>query len=177
MTKRCYYTLASKPGYNSGGRRGGSKRLDWGQGMGCGEGRQAETGGARKLDRSSLYYCRPVTLFGQMLTNCRNSSMFRLSDSAGTVHTSAKARLTSVAISVPPSGIRLYPLTTFRIFQQCESGKQSMYSGGDLDRHQNLIICSLANLSRKFHVNPLGSFCAKLLTDRQNKQTNNDDYI
>jgi len=41
------------------------------------------------------------------------------------------------------------------------------------DRHQNLTICSLA-ISEKFYANPFGSFCAKLLTD---KQTNNDDYI
>ena len=39
--------------------------------------------------------------------------------------------------------------------------------------HQNLTICSLAhcNLPWKFHANLFGSFCAKLLTDRQtNKQ-------
>ena len=36
------------------------------------------------------------------------------------------------------------------------------------------MICSLANLPLKFHVNPSGSFCAKLLTD---KQTNNDENI
>ena len=39
----------------------------------------------------------------------------------------------------------------------------------DPDRHQNLIICSLVQCqpSRKFHANPFGNFCAKLLTDRQ----------
>jgi len=62
------------------------------------------------------------------------------------VRTSAKARLTSV-------------VTRIRI--------------RDPDRHQNLIICSLDHCqpSWKFHANPFGSFCAKLLTDIQrNKQ-------
>jgi len=57
-----------------------------------------------------------------------------------TAHTSAKARLTGVAIRI-------------RI--------------PDLNCHQNLVICSLVNLPGKFHANPLGSFCAKLLTNRQ----------
>jgi len=37
----------------------------------------------------------------------------------------------------------------------------------DLDRHQNLIICSLtiANRPWKLQANPCGSFCAKLLTN------------
>ena len=66
----------------------------------------------------------------------------------GTVHTSAKARLTR--------GIR------------------------DPDRQQNLIIVQwpIANLPWKCHANPFGSFCAKLLTDRQtDKQINNGNYI
>ena len=54
--------------------------------------------------------------------------------------------------------------------------KQSPYPDGDPDCHQNLIVCSLAHcqLPWKFYANPFGSFCAKLLTDRQ---TGNDDYI
>jgi len=66
----------------------------------------------------------------------------------GTVHTSAKARLTR--------GIR------------------------DPDRQQNLVIVQwpIANLPWKCHANPFGSFCAKLLTDRQtDKQINNGNYI
>jgi len=60
--------------------------------------------------------------------------------STGTVHTSAKARLTSVAIRIAHT-----------------------------DRHQHWIICSFAHCqpSTKFHVNPFGRFCAKLLTDGQ----------
>ena len=64
----------------------------------------------------------------------------------GTVHTSAKACLTSVHIWI-----------------------------SDLYRHQNLITCSLVHWQpslKVFHANQLGSFCAKLLTNRQtNRQT------
>jgi len=75
------------------------------------------------------------------------SKMFQ-TRSIGTVHTSAKARLTSVAIR-----IQIH----------------------DTDRHQNLIICSLAHWQPlKIRANPFGSLCTKLLTDRQ---TNNDNYI
>ena len=55
-----------------------------------------------------------------------------------------------------------------------ESGKQSLHPDGDLDRHQNLIICSLAHhqSSLKISCNPFESFCAKLITSTQtNKQT------
>jgi len=64
--------------------------------------------------------------------------------SNGAVHTSAKARLTSVAIQIR---IRI----------------------PDPDRHQMLIICSLAYCQppSKFHADPFESFCAKLLTNRQ----------
>ena len=65
------------------------------------------------------------------------------------------------------------PLTTFRISNSDESGKQSLYPDGDSDRHRNLIICLLAHCrpSWKFRANPFERFCAKLLTDKQtNKQ-------
>ena len=66
--------------------------------------------------------------------------------SSGTLHTSAKARLTSVAIQI---WIHMWT-----------------------DRQQNLIICSMAQPSLKIYANPLRSFCAKLLTDKQTqKQT------
>ena len=60
--------------------------------------------------------------------------------STGTVHTSAKARLTSVAISVPPSG---------------ESVR---------DRHQNLNICSLAHCQpfRKISSKSVWTFLRKV---------------
>jgi len=67
------------------------------------------------------------------------------------MHTSAKARLTSVAIRIR---IRIR----------------------DPDRHQNLIICSLAHCqpSRKFQANPFRSFFRKVSkSNRQrNRQTN-----
>ena len=57
-----------------------------------------------------------------------------------------------------------------------ESGKQSLYPDGDLDRHQNLTSCSFVHcqLSLKFHAYLFGSFCAKLLI---NRQSNNDENI
>jgi len=63
--------------------------------------------------------------------------------SNGTVHTSAKTHLTSVAIRM---------------------------SICDLDRHQNLIICSLAywHLPSKFHAICLEVF-VQLLTDKQRR--------
>jgi len=68
--------------------------------------------------------------------------------STGTMHTSTKAHLTSVAIL-----IRIQICTWIR----------------EPDHHQNLIICSLAHCQPflKFHANPFGNFCANLLTDRQ----------
>jgi len=72
--------------------------------------------------------------------------------STGTVHTSAKARLTRISIRIR-----------------------------DSDRHQNLIICSLAHCqhSLKIHANPFRKFLRKV-ANRQtsiHRQTNNDDYI
>ena len=57
-----------------------------------------------------------------------------------------------------------------------ETYKQSPYPDGDPDRHQNLIICSLAHCepSLKISCKSVWKFCANLLTD---KQTNNDDDI
>jgi len=62
---------------------------------------------------------------------------------------------------------RLIPLSIS--LSSDESGKKLLYPDGDPDRHHNLIICSLAHCqpSWKFHANPFGSFCAKLLTDKQ----------
>ena len=75
-----------------------------------------------------------------------------LTRSTGTVHTSAKTRLTSVTIQ-----IRIH-------------------------RHQNvsLITCSLAHCqpSLKISCKSVQKFSAKLLTDKQTeRQTNNDYYI
>jgi len=77
--------------------------------------------------------------------------------STGTVHSSAKARLTSVAIRVP--------------------GPDS-WSGWIPTKSEPFVHWPIASLPWKFHANPFGSFCAKLITDRQtNRQTNNDDHI
>jgi len=78
--------------------------------------------------------------------------------STGTVHTSAKARLTSVAI---PIRIRIR----------------------DLDRHQKLIICLLAHCqpSLKISCKSVRKFLRKVANrqrDRQtNRQTTTNDYI
>jgi len=66
--------------------------------------------------------------------------------STGTVHISTKACLNSVAIWI---WIRIQI--------------------PDQDRHQNLIICSLARCqpSWKFYTYPFRSFCTKLLADKQ----------
>jgi len=79
-----------------------------------------------------------------------------------TVHTSAKARLSSVA-----KRIRIRIQFCIRI--------------SDLDRHQNLIICSVAHCQPSLKISCKSVwkfFFVKLLTDRQtDRQTNNDDYI
>ena len=69
----------------------------------------------------------------------QSSPVHHTTRSTGTVHTSTKVHLTSIAIRIRGP-----------------------------DRHQNLIICSFAHCqpSRKFPANPL-SFYTKLLTDRQ----------
>jgi len=71
----------------------------------------------------------------------------------GTVHTCAKACLTSATTSVPPPGKSVH------------------------DDYQNLIICSLVHCQPplKIHGNPFGSFCTKSITDKQ--KTNNDGNI
>jgi len=61
-------------------------------------------------------------------------------NSTWTVYTSAKARLTSVAIW--RISMNECPLTTLGISQ---SGKQPLYSDGDPNRHQNSIVCSAAH--------------------------------
>jgi len=77
--------------------------------------------------------------------------------STGTVHTSAKARLTSIAMRIP-IGIR------------------------DPDRHQNLIICLVAHClpCLKISCKPVRKFLRKVAnrqTDSQNKQTTTINYI
>jgi len=88
----------------------------------------------------SVYSISEVPCYG---VGCRrhNSSSTK---STGTAHTSAKARLATVAI---PIRIRIR----------------------DPDRHQNLIICSSSNFqpSLKISCKSAWTFCTKLLTDRQ----------
>ena len=81
--------------------------------------------------------------------------------STGTVHTSAKARLTSVAISVPPYAESV---------RDDESGKQSLYPDGDRNRHQHLTVSSLAHCQPSLKISCKSVrkfFCAKLLTNKQ----------
>jgi len=71
--------------------------------------------------------------------------------STGIVHTSAKARLTCVAIRIRIRIRICDPIAT---------------------KIQSFVQWPIANLSWKFHANPFGRFCAKLLTDRRtDKQT------
>jgi len=74
------------------------------------------------------------------------------------VHTSAKARLTSVAIR-----IRINMRIRIR----------------DPDRHQHLIACSLANCqpSLKISCNSVQKFLLKLAKRQTDRQTDNDDCI
>jgi len=71
-----------------------------------------------------------------------------ITGSTGTLHTSNKALFTNVMILVPPSS-------------------ESVQDG-----HKNVIICSLAScqLSLKILYKPFGSFCAKLLTEKQQRK-------
>jgi len=72
--------------------------------------------------------------------------------STGTVHTSAKARLTTVAISVPPSGEAVW------------------------ERHENAIICLLAHCQQP-SLKISCKFAWKFLRKVANRQTNNDENI
>ena len=78
--------------------------------------------------------------------------------SAGTVHTSAKARLTSVVIRIR---IRIRILIRIR----------------DPNRHENLIVCLLAHCqpSLKISCKSVGKFLHKVANKQTDKQTNNDD--
>jgi len=60
-----------------------------------------------------------------------------------------------------------------------ESGKQSLYPDGDVDRHQNVIICSLAHCQRSLQIScrSVWSFLRKVANKQSDKQTNNDVNI
>jgi len=104
--------------------------------------------------------------------------------STATVHTSTKARLTSFAISVPPSGEPVWmndcmqkqiyvrePLSVSP--SSYESGIQSLYPDGGPDRHQNLTICSLANCqpSLKISCKSIRPFLRKVANRQTDRQT------
>jgi len=72
------------------------------------------------------------------------------------VHNSAKARLC------------ISPNTD-------ESGKQSLYPDGDSDRHQNLIICSLAHCQASMKKISRKSVSTFYLREVANRQTENDE--
>jgi len=60
-----------------------------------------------------------------------------------------------------------------------ESGKQSLYRDAGSDRHQNLIVCSLAHCqhSLKISCKSVRKFLRKVGNRQTNRQTSNDDYI
>ena len=59
-----------------------------------------------------------------------------------------------------------------------ESGKQSLYSDGDPDWHQNLITSSLAHCqpSLKISCKSAPNFLRKVANKERERQTDNDDY-
>jgi len=116
-------------------------------------------------------------------------------EALGQLLTSAKARLTSVAISVPLSVVGRWrndvtvamamPAIVHAV--QCSVAQSSrlipLSVSPNSDESENnpcihtviwiatkillFVHWPIANLPWKFHANPFGSFCAKLLTDRQ----------
>ena len=90
--------------------------------------------------------------------------------STGTVHTSAKARLTSVAISVPPYAESV---------RDDESGKQSLYPDGDRNRHQHLTVSSLAHCqpSLKISSKSVRKFLRKVANRQTNKQPQSISFL
>ena len=90
--------------------------------------------------------------------------------STGTVHTFSKGHLTGDVIAVPPSGESV---------QDDESGKQFLYPDGDMDRHQNLIISSLAHAqpSLKILCKSIWKFLRKVANKQTDKQTTTKSNI
>ena len=89
------------------------------------------------------------------------------------MHTSAKERLTSAAIWRISMSNGFMSVNHFYVSPDSDkSGKQSRYPDGDPDSHRNLIIYSLAHCqpSLKISRKSVGSFCAKLLTDKQGRK-------
>jgi len=104
-------------------------------------------------DRQSLdVVLKKLNLTQQKQTFVCNINVQHKTRSTGIVHTSAKARLTSVAIR-----IQIH----------------------DLDRHQNLTICSLAHCqpSLKISRKSAWTFLCKVANRQTDRQKNNNDYI
>ena len=96
-----------------------------------------------------------------------------------TVQTSAKARITSAAIW--RISTNECPLITFLSPNTDEYGKQSLYPDGDPDRHQNSIICSMANCqpSLKISCKSVWTFLRRVAnkqTDKHMRQTTTKTY-
>jgi len=101
----------------------------------------------------------------------------------GTLHTSAKGQLRNdvvVAVAMPANTYRALQHHTVQLVttfvspstSSDESGKQSLYSDGDPDCHQNLIICSLARCqpSLKISCKSVWTFLHKVANKQTDKQ-------
>ena len=100
--------------------------------------------------------------------------MLIITISTGTVHTSTKARLNSVAIwqiSMSSRFMSINHSPYLPIVTNPE--KQSLHPDGDLDRHQNLIICSLAHCQPSLKISC--KYIWKFLHKVVNRQTNNEE--
>jgi len=95
--------------------------------------------------------------------------------SIGTVHTSTKARLTSEARQRISMSSRFRSVNHSVSHNGDKSGKQSLYSDGDPDRHRNLSICSLAHsqTSVKISCKSVWKFLRK--AEAANRQTESND--
>jgi len=96
----------------------------------------------------------------------------RVTGSTGTVHTFAKARLTSAAIRRISMSSRYMSVNHFPYLPIVTNPENN--PDGKSDSHRNLTICLLAHCQTylKSHANRFVSFCAKLPTV---KQTNSDE--
>ena len=100
-----------------------------------------------------------------------------LASTTWTVHTSAKARLTSAAVGVCLISMssRLVSVNHFMYHDpnSDESEKQSLYPDSDSDRHQNLIVYLTAHCqpSLKISCKSVRKFLRKVANRQTDKQT------
>ena len=104
-------------------------------------------------------------LYKIIMTTC-------LTRSTGTVHTSTNACLTNVTIRIW-IWIRIQLSGSGSVTRSVRIGIR------DPNRHQSLIICSLAHCqpSLKISCKSVGKFLRKVANRQTNRQRNNNDYI